>query len=118
MEDKVNELVEWVARRCFAFDYAKAKLFEEKKLKSWNRLPKLWKDTYRGHARKILSHPDLALIEWDAHASDCAVYNEPAYPKGECTCKNYIPKGWKQVIPLAEALKEADDGKQAKTKTT
>lgn len=21
------------------------------------------------------------------HASDCAVHNEPAYPKGECTCK-------------------------------
>jgi len=26
-----------------------------------------------------------------AHWSDCAVHNEPAYPKGECDCGGYTP---------------------------
>jgi len=26
------------------------------------------------------------------HYSDCAVHNEPAYPKGECDCKTILPK--------------------------
>lgn len=24
------------------------------------------------------------------HWSDCAVHNEPAYPKGDCTCSGYL----------------------------
>jgi hypothetical protein len=29
-----------------------------------------------------------------AHWSDCAVHNEPAYPKGECDCGGFNPTAW------------------------
>ena len=35
------------------------------------------------------------------HWSDCAVHNEPAYPKGECDCGGFNPVAW---------LVEDDDG--------
>ena len=48
------------------------------------------------------------------HASDCAVHNEPAYPKGACNCgeqpKNE-PVAWKLVPikPTDEMLKAMDE---------
>ena len=30
------------------------------------------------------------------HTSDCAVHNEPAYPKGECNCG--VPFGYQQAL--------------------
>ena len=38
--------------------------------------------------RQALAQPEQ---EQPKHWSDCAVYNEPAYPKGECDCGGFDP---------------------------
>ena len=48
------------------------------------------------------------------HASDCAVHNEPAYPKGQCNCgaqPEQEPAAWKLVPkePTDEMLKAMDE---------
>lgn len=35
---------------------------------------------------------DLPKEQATQHWSDCAVHNEPAYPKGECDCGGYKPE--------------------------
>lgn len=32
------------------------------------------------------------------HRSDCAIYNEPAYPKGECNCGFQLQKDLEGII--------------------
>jgi len=79
MNNKVEELMEWVSRKILEYD---------------GRKPGV---RYGTIAREILSHPDLALI-------DRRNYN--AFNKHE------VPRGAElaMIVPLAEALKEANNG--------
>ena len=83
-EEKVKELVEWVAKQLYDE-------FSHSLGKHWDAvLPEL-KDGWIKRAKQILSHPDLALIDQ--------------------TCYTYIETG-KQlayVFPLAPAIKEMED---------
>lgn len=39
-----------------------------------------------------VNHPELQNDNSEIeHYSSCAVYNEPAYPKGKCDCGGYRP---------------------------
>lgn len=48
---------------------------------------------------KNIIEPELVV----EHYSSCAIYNEPAFPKGECNCggyrTGYIPDGKGGFIP-------------------
>lgn len=82
MDDKVKELVEWVAAKLSGF-------------KDWEGAREHIKEGWRAKAKQILSHPDLALmlnpqyIDWKA---------EPEKVKLSTLAL---------VFPLAEALKES-----------
>ena len=83
MNDKVNELVEWVAN--YGAKYFDAGREWGKKKASKELVGQLEED-----ARKLLSHPDLALIEFYYH-------KDPDDDTGVRRAR---------AIPLAEALKE------------
>jgi hypothetical protein len=52
-------------------------------------------------AQDKLAQPEQKPDEWfeGAHWSDCAVHNEPAYPKGECDCGGYTPPAAQRTEP-------------------
>ena len=54
-------------------------------------------------------HYEKKCKEVGNHKSDCAVYNEPAYPKGECDCV-VSPRITKQINPLDLALRYGFEG--------
>ena len=89
MNNKVEELVEWVARQLPTGASPLAS-------KNWDEIGAVSKEIWQRKARLILSHPDLALI-------DRRNYN--AFNKHE------VPKGAElaMIVPLAEALKEIRD---------
>jgi len=77
MNDKVKELVEWAERQiapCLAYPMGSVQTQAE------------------GIVSRVLSHPDLALIDREKFARHILV-------------RTYNP-GWYPVIPLAEAIKE------------
>ena len=45
--------------------------------------------------RQALAQPEQ---EQPKHWSDCAVYNEPAYPNGECDCGGFDPNNKWHVL--------------------
>ncbi len=90
MGKKVEELVEWTARRVGVFDTHL----------EWDRLSLLSQQRARDEAIQILSHPDLALI--DKVNEDVKVTR--AVSKSKDAPIIWIPLV--AVIPLAEALEE------------
>lgn len=57
-------------------------------VKSWKR-PARWDgcfDKEIAAIKEALSGCQCPECQVKPHASDCAVHNEPAYPKGECNC--------------------------------
>ena len=110
MNDKVKELVEWVARELCFIDGVK-----------WDSIPDTTKTLFDGvvskkqykiRAKQILSHPDLALIDRDEMVATGSVV---IGTKGE---RDYWLAGFKArgdicrkaVIPLSEAIKEKGEG--------
>ena len=73
----------------------------------------VWPDTARPTAmanvkeaitaiKEALSNCQCPECQVVLHASDCAVHNEPAYPKGECNCgaqPEQEPVAWEQFYP-------------------
>ena len=47
--------------------------------------------------------PECRLV---LHASDCAVHNEPAYPKGECNCGAQPEQDWSMLEAMQGSLRE------------
>jgi len=93
-DNKVKELVEWVAERLWGFLIANAPSWEREG-SEYSIIHESLKGWMRGVANQILSHPDLALIDRELEKVKIA-YNEMDIEL--CTCP--------PVIPLAEALKE------------
>ncbi len=97
--DKVDELVEWVARTICKYG----------ECCNWRHCTLSGSPAHEcssvGKAKRILSHPDLALIE------DCECggngYEEggDGAPSWHVVCGKCADTG-RKVIPLAEALKE------------
>ena len=93
MNEQVERLVEWVARELYfdGEDYVTGSVAEM----SWREKLPYQKQRWVDKATRILSHPDLALIDRELEKVKIA-YNEMDIEL--CTCP--------PVIPLAEALKE------------
>ena len=58
MNDKVNELVEWVAETMCNRDESLGECYAR-----WDKVGELTRQEYRVTAKVILSHKDLALID-------------------------------------------------------
>jgi len=87
MNKKVDELVEWVAREIFSICCPGYEFHDE--------------EMYRGFAKQILSHPDLALIDKTAQFIKT--------DEGNGYYLTSEPMHLLPVIPLAEALKEKNE---------
>ena len=114
MNQQVEKLVEWVANEIWCLAYPNRTL---------RQMQKSVRDQYRKTANKILSHPDLALIDREKEMQDVvrdyfslsgkeflAKYpdvEEEAYWDGEGGegLMQAIEK-FKAVIPLVQELKE------------
>ena len=125
MNDKVKELVEWVAESyykicssCSSLNVAWAKLLDDE------RKP------FKEAARQILSHPDLAIADkrlsicegtkcprlkdqvydgcetFDCDDVEDCIYSDE-FVKGWYNCQNQC--GFRRVISLAKAIKEVDN---------
>lgn len=97
MNDKVTELVEWVAQECYFGTDPRTHTWEEIK----RDYPSLTK-AMREMAKSILSHPDLALIDRKPKCWHCGKEIKPSIVH-DC---GYSTSSFQMVIPLAEALKE------------
>ena len=69
--------------------------------------PVAWMDGYRNIyslEEKAAGCEDAAipLVPAIQHWSDCAVHNEPAYPKGDCDCGGYTTPPAAQRQPLTD----------------
>jgi len=110
MNDKVNELVEWVVEtlttRWCNTDPALCLIADRMNCEEC-------------YARRILSHPDLALIvggisdDLAQTASDseayCANGVGVSWERNAHMFRAFKEAGYKQVIPLAEAIKELNN---------
>ena len=56
----------------------------------WTRGHALLKEIGFTEKTRSEGHRSFVTLEWysDGHSSDCATHNEPAFPNGECDCKN------------------------------
>jgi len=115
MNNKVEELVEWVAKQIGLTLY---------KSDNWEEYPEKSKRLFRIGAKQILSHPDLALIDRDIKPpslsiNDCERINKlfrkdtkakiiKAYYDAQIELIN--EHNYEPIIPLAEALKGANNG--------
>jgi len=70
--------------------------------------PVAWMDGYRNIyslEEKAAGCEDavIPLVPAIQHWSDCAVHNEPAYPKGDCDCGGYtIPQPQREWVGLTD----------------
>jgi len=92
--NKVDELVEWVARV----------IYEEPQAISyfnWETAQERDKQYYRRKAKQILSHPDLALIDRENDLPEVAYHSS-----NWCLIpRRFIKSHIEAVIPLAGAIK-------------
>ena len=86
MIEKVKELVEWVAWKSYD------KVAGGVTLRQYQRLRNSLKESHVTFAKRILSHPDLVLIDWDGYVA-----------------RGYMGTNIYPVIPLVDALKEAKE---------
>ncbi len=96
MDDKVKELVEWVAEIIRYADTSENPVL----------IPDSLREDYLKAAKQILSHPDLALID---RSKKYPLYNTSGdvYQVLQRGQNDMIGMGFKYaVIPLAEALEE------------
>ncbi len=100
--DKIKELVEWVAKGLYVKVTGQlllANYFGDQPTYevSWDKLSDTAKAAWIEYAKQILSHPDLYLVDMK---------------KATSIDNQYLGKLWviaqEYVIPLAEALKEAN----------
>jgi len=104
MNKQVMELVELVARQCREIACFLESL-------EWEDLDEQDKEMFRNDARKILSHPDLALIDRKKPFTCGYAQMTAARYSQDATCPLFVD-GY--IIPLAEALKEVENGSNFK----
>ncbi len=122
-EEKVKELVEWVAAELWtvALNAHLRSVYKASEAtytaKDFKKQKLIDKSIYYDNAKQILSHPDLALIDMervkykfdlsDSHFKD----RRPSFifATGQVRRNNdMIKAGYKKVIPLALAIKEME----------
>lgn len=59
-------------------------------------------DREKNHTGFHYAQPQATVNEEVHHYSDCAIHNEPAFPKGECNCGGFIPSDDEQVSKCCE----------------
>ena len=106
MNKKVEELVEWVAEQIKPL----AKNYVLGYIHNLNELEPELKKALDCYTAQILSHPDLALIDDDQSYPDMYFWC-PDCKKTQVNHMCNIVEGerWRKVIPLAEALKGANN---------
>ena len=95
MNDKVKELVEWVAKKDYFWRICG---IPDEYEAEWKKESLCTKQNCREFAREILSHPDLALIAPFSYSDKTPIY-VAFQRKGE----------WCGVIPLAKVLKREEE---------
>ncbi len=128
MNKKVEELVEWVAKRLFKDDLHPTSQIEYEY--KWAKLNERETNYWLKKAKQILSHPDLALIDrvavekiplpnWENPQPQTVIQSMQIEEAGRHRnngyfhCYNQMRREyWLPVIPLAEALEEGgQDGR-------
>ncbi len=101
INNKVEELVEWVASLSYSKVVGGATLLQFRKLNKGT------KTSHIEFANKILSHPDLVLID-----AEKLITNLKLIATGTFKKKSDYPSIVECIIPLAEAIKELSKGEK------
>ena len=101
MNEKVLELVEWVAKTMQDRDAEAGECYA-----CWDESVEATRNSYKVTAKRVLSHPDLALIDREKELPDeisIAEFGlgEPLFDRGTIKEAGFLP-----AIPLAEEVKK------------